>query len=263
MLEYIKSIPIPSVYNGIKLGGYRPDPIDSRDLMFKDHVAAVSQPSDGIDLRSRCSAVENQSTSSSCVANSVVGGLELLENLTTGTKFVDLARLFLYYNCRAAVGETSQDSGTFIRLAMQCLSAQGVCSEDAWPFDLTQLSVRPSWKSYREAYTHKIRSFYRIDGTGQDRITLIEAALSTRKPVVFGVSLTKNFIDLTDINAPMPDGSSIGRHAMLIVGYDRKLRVFFVRNSWGTSWGEEGYCTVPYEWLDASSCEDVWCMTGC
>lgn len=36
---------------------------------------------------------------------------------------------------------------------------------------------------------------------------------------------------------------------MLAVGYSDQDRVFIVRNSWGTDWGDEGYCYIPYDYL--------------
>jgi hypothetical protein len=47
------------------------------------------------------------------------------------------------------------------------------------------------------------------------------------------------------------NGSSIGGHAMCIVGYDTGKDggkgAFKVRNSWGKSWGASGYCWVSFE----------------
>ena len=35
---------------------------------------------------------------------------------------------------------------------------------------------------------------------------------------------------------------------MLIVGYSDAKQVFIVRNSWGTHWGDNGYCYMPYDY---------------
>ena len=51
---------------------------------------------------------------------------------------------------------------------------------------------------------------------------------------------------------PMPaDGElSVGGHAMLIVGYDIKTKMYLVRNSWGKRWGDRGYCHIPFAMVD-------------
>lgn len=38
----------------------------------------------------------------------------------------------------------------------------------------------------------------------------------------------------------------VGGHLMLIVGYDDKQSCWIVKNSWGTGWGDSGYCRVAY-----------------
>jgi C1A family cysteine protease len=47
---------------------------------------------------------------------------------------------------------------------------------------------------------------------------------------------------------PMPAKSEklLGGHAILAVGYNDAEQRFIVRNSWGTSWGMQGYFTIPY-----------------
>jgi C1A family cysteine protease len=39
--------------------------------------------------------------------------------------------------------------------------------------------------------------------------------------------------------------SNYGGHAVAIVGYNKKG--FIIRNSWGTSYGEDGYAILKYE----------------
>ena len=40
-------------------------------------------------------------------------------------------------------------------------------------------------------------------------------------------------------------GEYLGGHAIAIVGWDEEG--FIIRNSWGTSYGEKGYATIPYK----------------
>jgi C1A family cysteine protease len=46
-----------------------------------------------------------------------------------------------------------------------------------------------------------------------------------------------------------------GRHAMLIVGYTGNF--YIIKNSWGTEWGDKGYCYVPKNVLEQSDPELV------
>ena len=36
---------------------------------------------------------------------------------------------------------------------------------------------------------------------------------------------------------------------MLCVGYSDPDQVFIVRNSWGKTWGDQGYCYIPYDYM--------------
>jgi C1A family cysteine protease len=46
------------------------------------------------------------------------------------------------------------------------------------------------------------------------------------------------------------------RHSLLAVGYIQERKVFIVRNSWGVSFGEDGYFYMPYAYL--KHCYDYW-----
>ena len=53
-----------------------------------------------------------------------------------------------------------------------------------------------------------------------------------------------------------------GGHALCVIGYDdSKQRVMF-KNSWGEEWGNYGYGSVPYQYIndflwDAWACKDL------
>jgi C1A family cysteine protease len=40
--------------------------------------------------------------------------------------------------------------------------------------------------------------------------------------------------------------SILGGHGIGIVDYDDTLGAWLLRNSWGTGWGEQGYCWIAY-----------------
>jgi len=45
----------------------------------------------------------------------------------------------------------------------------------------------------------------------------------------------------------------------MAVGYDDQEGKFICRNSWGTSWGDEGYFYMPYAYLlDNNLSDDFW-----
>ena len=48
----------------------------------------------------------------------------------------------------------------------------------------------------------------------------------------------------------------LGGHAVMAVGYDESAARFLIRNSWSTRWGQAGYCTMPYAYLDNRNLSD-------
>ena len=47
---------------------------------------------------------------------------------------------------------------------------------------------------------------------------------------------------------------------MNIVGYNNALSGFIVENSWGSSWGDSGFCLISYDVIK-KDCRDVWVCT--
>ena len=39
-------------------------------------------------------------------------------------------------------------------------------------------------------------------------------------------------------------------HAICIVGYDLTRKLFLIKNSFGTGWGDKGYCWMPFDYAD-------------
>lgn len=253
-----------------KFGGWVPDHKqlgDHTDYSFNELAVrltpSVSSNAGILDLRHLCSPVENQGHLGSCVGNAVVGGLELLQNVE-GIPFQDLSRLFIYYNSRLMHQSQDKDEGTFIRLAMGTLSAIGTCQEKLWPYDTSKVFVRPTWGCYRNGYANKINGYYRINEGGNDRISAIRHALSAKHPVVFGMTVDLDYMQVGNdgiVAMPKSVRQNPGGHAQLIVGDNANTERLIVRNSWGSDWGDHGFCHLPYAYLDESDANDFWVPT--
>ena len=95
-------------------------------------------------------------------------------------------------------------------------------------------------------------------------LSQLRGCLAAGFPFVFGFSVYEAFeSDAVAKNGrvPMPKAKEkmLGGHAVLAVGYDHPKRRFIVRNSWGPTWGQQGYFTMPYEYLlDSNLSDDFW-----
>jgi C1A family cysteine protease len=251
-----RSQPLP------KLGkpgyGWLADLPDHRDFLFDQIRPAIAALPPSIDLRSACPPVENQGQLGSCTANALVGGLEFLE-LKDGLTLADLSRLFIYYDERVLEHTVESDSGAQIRDGIKTLAKQGVCPEKEWPYNIARFAVKPTAVCYKDALQHEITSYHRI-------LTLddMRTCLAGGFPFVFGFTAYESFesqqVAQTGIaDMPKPGEKVLGGHAVLAVGYDDSQQRFIVRNSWGASWGQNGYFTIPYGYLsDRNLSDDFW-----
>jgi C1A family cysteine protease len=51
---------------------------------------------------------------------------------------------------------------------------------------------------------------------------------------------------------PIPDTNNetlLGGHELCLIGFDDSKELFIVMNSWGSSWGDKGFCYIPYSYL--------------
>lgn len=238
--------------------GWLRDLPDQRDHLYRlRHPAPGSLPL-SVDMRGMCPAVEDQGTLGSCTAQALVGALEFLEQ-KDNLPFVDLSRLFLYYNERALIGTISSDSGAMLRDGIKTLAKDGICKETRWPYVVSRFKRKPTKACYREAADHQITSYERLETLND-----MHSCLAAGFPFVFGFSVYESFesqeVARTGV-APMPgpDERVLGGHAVLAVGYDEKTARFLVRNSWGTRWGQAGYFTMPFAYLeDRGLSDDFW-----
>lgn len=243
------------------ISGFRPDPPSSKYWSFEDRLEMKlkSETSGDIDLRPFTSPRHDQRSTSSCVGQSVVKALEIKRIMKLGhDAHIDLSVLSVYFLSRELMSppETVNDSGTYISLACDVLRRFGVCPERDWPFDTTKVCISPSWKAMRKAYLHKIRSFYRINSVGQDRLEMVIKALQSKNPVVFGTSVGQNWFSYRKNQVLSVPNGVLGRHATVLVGYENGK--FIGENSWGTDWGDDGFYYMDPAVISSSHSRDFW-----
>lgn len=237
-----------------KIGGCKRGPEDIRDFRM---VCAARDLPRKVDLRHLCSPVEHQDQLNSCTANAAVGAMEMLER-KQGIEQRDLSRLFVYWNTRVLDGSTDKDIGSYISSSMRAIKAQGACLESVWPYDTSTVFTKPSDDAYRDGMERQAIEYARVEqGPG------ILQALSREFPVCFGMMLYASFDPVAGRTGvapvPQPGEYRVGGHAMLIVGYDLDEQMYLVRNSWGSRWGDGGYCKIPFEMVDSPAMSwDFW-----
>ncbi len=204
-----------------------------------------------VDLRPLMSAIEDQGDTNSCVANAVAGAYEYWIR-KQAKQDQNISRLFVYYNARWRAGSQDGDDGSAIQLAMEGLVRFGACPDAFWPHDAHLVLKRPGADAYREAAPFRVQDLQQVPL----KLDAWKQALAEGKPIVFGCALFDGFDACAARGGvvPMPAPEDVahavhGVHSMCAVGYNDGEKVFVVRNAWGTAWGDEGYCYMPYDYL--------------
>jgi C1A family cysteine protease len=241
------------------------DSRDFRDLFYRStRYIRENQLPKRIDLRSRMSPVVDQGSLGSCTSNAIVSGLREYLLLHSRSPLVRLSRLFHYWHERELEGTIQEDSGATVRDGMKVLNQTGVCPEEDWPYRKSRLTETPDPRAEMDARLYRISGYHRIHD-----LPGLKAALAEEQPVVFGISVYESFErDQAAKTGKIPypnkrNEKRLGGHALLAVGYrDGKKKgqgVVIARNSWGTGWGNKGYCYIPYRFFrDKDLIFDLW-----
>lgn len=235
------------------------DKYDVRDLIFGSNNSTVTLPPSA-DLRSGMSPIVDQGQLGSCTANAIVSGLREYLLLKNGSPLTRLSRLFLYWHERKIEGTVDQDSGAYIRDGMKVLQKIGVPPEKDYPYNVDHFTNIPNAKAEIDAAPFKISTYHRVTN-----LQALKASIAGRYPVVVGISVYESFESEAVARSgkvPIPDTHKeqlLGGHAILAVGYDDNAGHVIMRNSWGTSWGDKGYCYLPYAYFTMKGLvSDMW-----
>ena len=235
--------------------GWYPDIPDQRDYLYSA-IRPVMRLRKTVDLRSLCSIVEEQGSLGSCTAQALAGNLEFIDNKIDSI-YTDVSRLFIYYNERLLIDSVGYDSGASLRDGIKSLKNSGVCEERLWPYDIKKFTKKPPAKCYQNAKGRRIKSYYRIGSLREMLICLVEGY-----PFVFGFTVYESFeservTKTGKVSMPRKGETALGGHAVMAVGYNQNDMRFLVRNSWGRDWGMDGYCTMPFAYLETLA-DDFW-----
>ncbi len=229
-----------------------------------------------VDLRKWCSPIEDQDRLGSCTAQAGTGLLEYFFYKKEG-RFIDASRLFLYKVTRNLMGQIG-DGGAFLRDTIKAMVLFGVPPEKYYPYNIVFFDDEPSAYCYAFAQNYKSIKYYRLDPPGTPRETLqsrIWTELAAERPVMFGFTVYSSIGQANQtgkIPFPVRTEKVEGGHAVVAVGYDDKMVIknevdgsettgaFLIRNSWGTSWGEQGYGWLPYEYVTRGLAVDWWTL---
>jgi len=223
------------------------DKFDDRDRMYCPSGSA-SIPD--VFTINNLPSIENQYSINSCVANAAVSVLEIM--LNNNNAFRDLSRLFLYYILRDGTVYAGRDDGAELRDGFKVVNKLGIVDEASYPYEISKVNHRPSDDIFKLAEPHKAfnyeRVLFNVNGRDPRSLINIKHAVAEGYPVLFSMLNCRDFQSLRNntINYKYDSNKHVGMHGMVVCGYNDVEEYFYIRNSWGKDWGEDGYCKIRY-----------------
>ena len=126
--------------------------------------------------------------------------------------------------------------------AFDWMKLHGVADPGCWPYETSNLPYAPT--PDRDGRTVKLDNYVTLN-TVQDQKDWIDNV----GPISACFDVYQDFWYGTDVtNTVYTQQSNVyeGGHCIVIVGYDDNLGAWLMRNSWGTNWGNNGYCWFGY-----------------
>ncbi len=201
------------------------------------------------DLKKYFSSIKNQGKQGACSSFSLTSVFEYFLNNETH-KEDDMSEAYVYYNAREIQGDTNIDEGANLYNVIRGMADKGVCLEELCPYDSNVFDKRPSNEAYKDGKEHTVTTAKNVPVS----VETVKSAINDGYPVVGCFRVFKSLQENTSGYIPMPSDYERSHeeekfHAMVICGYNDKHGHFIVRNSWGTDFGDKGYCYLPYSYL--------------
>ncbi|HYF68448.1 MAG TPA: C1 family peptidase [Ohtaekwangia sp.] len=194
----------------------------------------------------------NQGQTGTCVAwSSAYHARTILESIRMNR--IDIRQInanvyapsFVYNQIRK---EPGCDRGTFIHEALELMSAKGVPKYSEMPFDCNR---QIGENDLALASSHRIQGYKILFNINDNnKILPVKKSLSEHKPVLIGMMVPESFFGPKGVWQPKQEEfvKSHPGHAMVTIGYDDNAYggSFLVMNSWGTTWGNQGFIWIKY-----------------
>ncbi|MBK6752677.1 MAG: C1 family peptidase [Flavobacteriales bacterium] len=177
------------------------------------------------------------------------------ERDTSGT--VAFSPAFVYNYTMQYLSKGDCDQGTDLLDALTVAVDNGVCRWSTLPYDSALTACQDSipLQALSEANKHRMRDPL---GLELDNRVQWKHHLFAGQPIVVAMSIDRSFMTLGLEAAASgkefvwagpdtldPDLLIVG-HALICAGYDDADSTYLVLNSWGTDWGRNGWCRIPY-----------------
>ncbi len=185
--------------------------------------------------------VRDQGNCGSCWAFAATGALEAATLIANNTPSADLN---LAEQILVSCSGAGDCGGGYIDGASDFITDPGL------PFESSYLYIAQNGFCGNASYDWQNSAYY-IDGwqwvtTTNTTVSALKTALNAFGPLVTTMQVYADFYSYKSGIYSYTSGLYEGGHAVLLVGYDDAGQYFIVKNSWNTSWGDQGYFKIAY-----------------
>ncbi len=188
----------------------------------------------------------NQGNQSSCVGWAIGYGLKTYqEHIERGWNINSDDHLFSPAYIYNKLTKTPDGSGGILIMdALNMIRRDGILPLGVFPYTDANCTKKPPQVDEYKAKPYAISDWRRVNI--QDE-TEVKNQIAAGFPVIIGMMIDSVFQRLSgDAIYRQFSGQSLGGHAMMVIGYDDQRNAFKLFNSWGTRWGNNGYCWIDY-----------------
>ena len=225
--------------------GAIPSPPDKRDYRVQSANYVIAADLPARYAVSHHQPVRNQAHEGTCVghalASGVMGHLQQLKPTPDAPFGRTLSVRDAYEGARQV--EHVSGEGAFPRAALKYAQKTGLCLEAEWPYQAGDRGA-PAAAADTSRACNRIGSYAAVNLAIID----MKAAMTLHGALMVVVPVVDGFYQPNGAGFVRYEGGRHGYHAVVLVGWDDATKAFRVRNSWGTGWGQGGYCWLPYEY---------------
>ena len=141
------------------------------------------------------------------------------------------------------------DAGTSAKAALQVVTKIGALKTSVLPFDGGLVKLKES-NFLKIAERYKVKAYFNLCRTQSGKLERFKEWLAFHGPILTRLKCDSSWNDIKrDGQLRKYDKKTAqGGHAVSIVGYTPAH--FIIRNSWGTSWGHNGFAYASYEYAN-------------
>lgn len=118
----------------------------------------------------------------------------------------------------------------------------GQCAESNWPYNAAGETPEPA----------DLGELFQAAGgaVAPPTIAAVQTALVASRTAVIGIVMTDSFLEgISPIDFVSANEPTNHNHAVLAVGIDDATRLIAIKNSFGTTWGDQGYGSLTFDFF--------------